>query len=137
MAADLPARLVGVLDRAAPGRLDQAVVAGPGQPPQAVAAADQGRRGDGQPAERPHGGGALAVGDARAVLQVGGEAEQAGAVLDGGGPEGVGGLLGVATLDTAAAQRAASDGDPEAGDDRLRLGQVDLILVMDGDRHIV
>ena len=38
LAADLPAGLVDVLHRNVPGRLDQAVVAGQRQPPQAVAA---------------------------------------------------------------------------------------------------
>ena len=76
-AADLPAGLVDVLHRAVAGRLDQAVVAGPGQPPQAVAAADQRRRGDDQPGEGQQHRGALAVRGAEAVLQVGGEARAA------------------------------------------------------------
>ena len=122
---------------AVPGRLDQPVVAGLGQPPQAMAAADQGRRGDDQPGEGQQHRGALAVGDAEAMLQVGGEAQQPRPVLDGGGPQGVGGLLGVAALDAAAAGRAASHRDAEAGDDRLGLGQVDLVLVVDGDRGVV
>jgi hypothetical protein len=71
------------------------------------------------------------------VLQVGGEPEQPRAVLDGGGPQGVGGLLGVSALDPSEARRAACDRDAEAGDDRLGLGQVDLVLVMDGDRGVV
>lgn len=68
------------------------------------------------------------------MLQIGGEAEQPRAVLDGGGAQCVGGLLGVAPLDAAAAGRAGRDRDAEAGDDRSGLGQVDLILVMDRDR---
>ena len=46
------------------------------------------------------------------MLEVGGEPEQPRAVLDGGGPEGVGGLLGVAALDAAVAdgQRATGTG---------------------------
>ena len=71
------------------------------------------------------------------MLQVGGEPEQPRAVLDGGGPQGVGGLLGMAALDPAVAGRAAGHRDAEAGDDRLGLGQVDLVLVMDGDRGLV
>jgi hypothetical protein len=62
------------------------------------------------------------------VLQVGGEGQQARPYWTAAAPEGVGGLLGVAALDAAAAERAANDRDPEAGDDRLRLGQVDLVL---------
>ena len=136
-AADLPAGLIDVLHGAVPGGLDQAVVAGLGQPPQAVAAADQRRRGDHQPGEGQQHRGALAVRGADAVLQVGGEPEQPRAELDGGGPQGVGGLLGVAALDPAEAGRAAGHRDAEAGDDRLGLGQVDLVLVVDGDRGVV
>ena len=136
-AADLPAGLIDVLHDAVAGGLDQAVVAGLGQPPQAVAAADQRRRGDHQPGEGQEHRGALAIRGADAVLQVGGEPEQPGPELDGGGPQGVGGLLGVAALDAAEAGRAADDRDAEAGDDRLGLGQVDLVLVMDGDRGVI
>ena len=132
--ADLPAGLIDVLHLAATGGLDQGVVAGLGQPPEAMAAADQRRRGDDQPGEGQQHRRALAIGDAQAVLQVGGEPEQAGAVLDGGGPQGVGGLLGVAALDPAEAGRAAGHRDPEAGDDRPGLGQVDLVLVVDRRR---
>ena len=135
--ADLPAGLIDVLHLAAAGRLDQALVAGLGQPPQAMAATDQRRRGDDQPGEGQQDRRALAVGDAEAVLQVGGESEQAGAVLDGGGPQGVGGLLGMAALDPAVAGRAAGDRDPEAGDDGPGLGQVDLVLVVDGHRGLI
>ena len=70
------------------------------------------------------------------MLQVGGEPEQPRAVLDGRGPQGVGGLLGVSPLDAAVAGRAAGHRDAEAGDDRLGLGQVDLVLVVDGDRGL-
>jgi hypothetical protein len=71
------------------------------------------------------------------MLRVGGEAEQSRAILDGGGPQGVGGLLGVAALDPAVARGAARDRDAEASDDRLGLGQVDLVLIVDGDRGVV
>jgi hypothetical protein len=136
-AADLPAGLIDVLHDAVAGGLDQAVVAGLGQPPQAVAAADQRRRGDHQTGEGQEHRGALAIRGADAVLQVGGEPEQPWPELDGGGPQGVGGRLGVAALDAAEAGRAAGHRDAEAGDDRLGLGQVDLVLVMDGDRGVV
>ncbi len=71
------------------------------------------------------------------MLQVGGKAEQAGAVLDSGSPQGVGGLLGMAALDAAIAARAAGDRDPDAGDERLGLGQVDLVLVVDDHRGLI
>ena len=70
------------------------------------------------------------------MLPVGGEPEQARAVLDGGRAQGVGGLLGVAALDSTKAGRAAGHRDAEPGDDRLGLWQIDLILVMDGDRGL-
>jgi len=136
-AADLPPGLIDVLHRTVPGRLDQAVVAGQGQPPQAVAAPDQRRRSDDQPGEGQQHRRALAVRGADTVLQVGGEPEQPRAVLDGGGPQGVGGLFGVAALDAAVAGRTAGYRDAEAGDDRLGVGQVDLVLVMDADRGFV
>ena len=126
-----------MLHGAVAGGLDQPIVAGLGQPSQAAAAADQRRRGDHQPGEGQEHRGALAIRDAEAVLQVGGEPEQPRSELDGGGPQGVGGLLGVAALDAAVAGRAANHRDAEASDDRLGLGQVDLILVVDGDRGLV
>jgi hypothetical protein len=52
-------------------------------------------------------------------------------------PRGVGGLLGMAALDPREAGRAASHRDAEAGDDRLGLGQVDLVPVVDGDWGLV
>ena len=71
------------------------------------------------------------------MLQVGSEPEQPWAELDGGGPQGVGGRLGVAALDTAEAGGAASHRDAVPGDDRLGLGQVDLVLIVAGDRDVV
>ena len=56
------------------------------------------------------------------MLQVGGEAQEARAVLNGGGAQGVGGLLGVVALDPAAAGRTSSHRDAKAGDDRSGLG---------------
>src|SRR5512135_1283540 len=111
--ADLPARLIDVLAHAAPGGLDQAIGAGLGQPTQSMTAADQGRRSHDQPGERHEDRGALTVRDAPAVLQVGGESEQSWPVLDGGGRERMGGLLGMAALDAAVAGRTAGDRDPK------------------------
>ena len=102
-----------------------------------MAAADQRRRGDHQPGEGQEHRGALAIRGADAVLQVGGEAEQAGAVLNSGGPQGLGGLLGMAALDAAVAGWTACDWDAKAGDPRLGLRQVDLVLIMDDDRDII
>ena len=136
-AADLPAGLVDVLDgaRPAPPRPAGHSWAGPAVrrrwPLRTRAAEATTNAGEGQQDR-----GALAVRDAEAMLQVGGEAEQARAVLDGGGAQGVGGLLGVTALDAAEAGRAAGHRDAEAGDDRLGLGQVDLVLVVDGDRGL-
>ena len=70
------------------------------------------------------------------MLQIGGEAKQTRPELDGGGAQGVGGLLGMTTLNASEAGRAASDRDAKAGDDRLGLWQVDLVLVMDRDRGL-
>jgi len=108
-----------------------------GQPPQAMAATDQRRRGDHQAGEGQQDRRALAVRGADAVLQVGGEPEQPGPELDGGRPQGVGGLVGVAALDAAVAGRAAGHRDAVPGDDGLGLGQIDLVLVVDGNRGVV
>ena len=135
-AADLPAGLIDVLDGTLAGGLHQPIVAGLGQAPQSVAAPGQGRRGDHQPGEGQQHRRALAVGGPDAVLQVGDEAEQSRAVLDGGGPQGIGGLLGVAALDPSVAGRAACHRHAEAGDDRPGFGQVDLVLVVEDDRGL-
>jgi len=43
----------------------------------------------------------------------------------------------VAALDPAEARRAPRHRDAEAGDDRLGCGEVDLILVVNGDRDVI
>jgi hypothetical protein len=83
---------------------------------------DQGRRGDDQPGEGQQDRGALAVGDAQAMLQVGGKPEKSQPVLDGCRAQGVGGLYKVASLDATVARRAAGDRDAEPVDDRFGLG---------------
>ena len=136
-AADLPPGLIDVLHRTLPRGLDQCGVAGPGPPGQPLTAPHQRRRGDDQPGEGRQHRGALAERGADAVLQVRREPQEPRAELHGGGPQGVGGLLGVTPLDPPETRRAPRHRDAEAGDDRLGLGEVDLVLVVDGDRGVV
>src|SRR6476469_7979786 len=66
------------------------------------------------------------------MLQVSRQSQEARPELHGGRAESIGGLLRMPPLDACPACRADSHEDTEARDDRLGLGQIDLILVMDG-----
>ncbi len=57
------------------------------------------------------------------------------AQLRGGGPERVGGLLRMTALNAAAATRAMTDADPEAGHHRDRVGQLGLELLSPPVEH--
>jgi hypothetical protein len=127
-ATDASAGLIGMDDVGTAQGVDEQGIGGPGQLGQALLGADQGRRANGEIAISVEEVTDLALGDTPAGFEFGGPGEGDGAEGVAGSADGIGDLLGMASLTTEPADRTVTGLAVELGDARDDGRQVGLVL---------